>query len=207
MTIRVAINGYGRIGRNILRAHYEGGKKHPLEIVALNDLGDAEDQRAPDEVRHRARTFPGTVVVDGDHMVVNGDRIRVLRAARPGAVAVERARRRCRGRVHGSIHQQGEGRSAPYGRREEGDHLGAGREGRGRDHRLRRQPRSRSKPAHTVISNASCTTNCLAPLVKALHDRIGIVERTHDDGARVHQRPGADRRLSQGPAPRACPRR
>ncbi|NBS65729.1 MAG: erythrose-4-phosphate dehydrogenase, partial [Betaproteobacteria bacterium] len=42
MTIRVAINGYGRIGRNILRAHYEGGKKHPIEIVAINDLGDAK---------------------------------------------------------------------------------------------------------------------------------------------------------------------
>lgn len=57
MTIRVAINGYGRIGRNILRAHYEGGKKHDIQIVAINDLGDPKDKRASHTVRHSARTF------------------------------------------------------------------------------------------------------------------------------------------------------
>ena len=66
MTIKVAINGYGRIGRNILRAHYEGGKKHDLQIVAINDLGDAQDQRAPDSYDTAHGKFPGTVEVDGD---------------------------------------------------------------------------------------------------------------------------------------------
>ena len=83
MTIKVAINGYGRIGRNILRAHYEGGKKHDLQIVAINDLGDPEDQRSPDPLRHGARPVPGHVTVDGDSMVVNGDRIRVLAQRNP----------------------------------------------------------------------------------------------------------------------------
>src|ERR1700691_2800731 len=83
MTIRVAINGYGRIGRNILRAHYETGKKHGFEIVAVNDLGNAEHNAhltRHDTVHGR---FPGTVVVDGDTMVVNGDRIRVCAKRNP----------------------------------------------------------------------------------------------------------------------------
>jgi len=78
MTIRVAINGYGRIGRNILRAHYEGGKKHDIQIVAVNDLGNAETNAHLTRYDTAHGKFPGTVAVDGDHMVVNGDRIRVL---------------------------------------------------------------------------------------------------------------------------------
>ncbi|NBP26627.1 MAG: erythrose-4-phosphate dehydrogenase, partial [Betaproteobacteria bacterium] len=83
MTIRVAINGYGRIGRNVLRAHYEGGKRHDLQIVAINDLGD------PNTNAHLTRhdtahgKFPGTVAVEGDNMVVNGDRIRVFANRNP----------------------------------------------------------------------------------------------------------------------------
>src|SRR5438132_12761266 len=83
MTIRVAINGYGRIGRNILRAHYEGGKKHDIEIVALNDLG------SPDTNAHLTRydtvhgKFPGSVEVEGDSLVINGDRIKVLAQRNP----------------------------------------------------------------------------------------------------------------------------
>ena len=89
MTIKVAINGYGRIGRNILRAHYEGGKKHDIEIVAINDLGSPETNAHLTRYDTAHGKFPGKVAVDGDAMVVNGDRIKVFAQARPG--------RSCRG--------------------------------------------------------------------------------------------------------------
>ena len=82
MTIRVAINGYGRIGRNILRAHYEGGKKHDIEIVAINDLGDPKTNAHLTRY-DTAHGSSGTVEVDGDYMVVNGDKIRVLANRNP----------------------------------------------------------------------------------------------------------------------------
>src|SRR6201747_265507 len=78
MTINVAINGYGRIGRNILRAHYEGGKKHDIAIVAVNDLGSPETNAHLTRYDTAHGKFPGTVAVEGDAMVVNGDRIQVL---------------------------------------------------------------------------------------------------------------------------------
>ena len=78
MTIKVAINGYGRIGRNILRAHYEGGKKHDLAIVAINDLGSPETNAHLTRYDTAHGKFPGKVEVDGDAMVVNGDRIKVF---------------------------------------------------------------------------------------------------------------------------------
>ncbi|HCN88213.1 MAG TPA: erythrose-4-phosphate dehydrogenase, partial [Oxalobacteraceae bacterium] len=74
MTIRVAINGYGRIGRNILRAHYEGGKKNDIQIVAINDLGDAKSNAHLTRYDTAHGKFPGTVTVDGDSMIVNGDK-------------------------------------------------------------------------------------------------------------------------------------
>ena len=77
MTIRVAINGYGRIGRNILRAHYEGGKKHDIEIVAINDLGDAATNAHLTQYDTAHGRFPGEVSIDGDSLVVNGDKIKV----------------------------------------------------------------------------------------------------------------------------------
>ena len=88
MTIKVAINGYGRIGRNILRAHYEGGKKHGLAIVAINDLGSPETNAHLTRYDTAHGKFPGKVAVDGDSMVVDGDRIKVFAAARPGEAAV-----------------------------------------------------------------------------------------------------------------------
>ena len=107
MTIKVAINGYGRIGRNILRAHYEGGKKH--------DIADRRDQR-PGEPKTNAHLtkydtahgrFQGSVAVDGDSMVVNGDRIKVL-AQRDPAQLPWGPRRRRGARVHRLLHDQGE---------------------------------------------------------------------------------------------------
>src|SRR5687768_16553444 len=94
MSIKVAINGYGRIGRNILRAHYEAGKKHDVQIVALNDLGNAETNAhlTRDDTVHGK--FPATVHVDRVSMVVNGDRIKVLAVRNPaelpwGSVGVD----------------------------------------------------------------------------------------------------------------------
>jgi glyceraldehyde 3-phosphate dehydrogenase len=174
MTIRVAINGYGRIGRNILRAHYEGGKKHDLQIVALNDLGDAQTNAHLTKYDTAHGRFPGTVEVDGDHLVVNGDRIRVCAQKDPAQLpwkelAVDVVLE-CTGlftsKAKTSAHITAGAKkviiSAP------GDKDVDATIVYGVNHGV-------LKAAHTVISNASCTTNCLAPLVKALHDRIGVV--------------------------------
>ncbi|MEJ0003227.1 MAG: glyceraldehyde 3-phosphate dehydrogenase NAD-binding domain-containing protein [Pararobbsia sp.] len=83
MAIRVAINGYGRIGRNTLRAFYEEGKKHDIEIVAINDLGNAHTNAHLTQYDTVHGKFPGTITVDGDYMIVNGDRIRVLANRNP----------------------------------------------------------------------------------------------------------------------------
>src|SRR4029450_10151388 len=78
MTIKVAINGYGRIGRNVLRTHYEGGKKHDLAIVAINDLGSPETNAHLTRYDTAQGKFPGKIDVEGDSMIVNGDRIKVF---------------------------------------------------------------------------------------------------------------------------------
>src|SRR5450631_502971 len=178
MSIKVAINGYGRIGRNILRAHYEGasaGKhRHDLVIVAINDLG------SPDTNAHLTRydtthgKFPCKVEVDGDAMVVNGDRIKVLAQRNPaelpwGALGVDVVLE-CTGlfttKEKASSHIKGGAKkviiSAPGGKDVDATIVF------GVNHQT-------LKAAYTVISNASCTTNCLAPLVKPLHDNIGVV--------------------------------
>jgi len=174
MTIRVAINGYGRIGRNILRAHYEGGKKHDLQIVALNDLGDAQTNAHLTKYDTAHGRFPGTVEVDGDYLVVNGDRIRVCAQKDPaqlpwkelGVDVVLECTGLFTSKAKTSAHIMAGAKkviiSAP------GDKDVDATVVYGVNHGV-------LKAAHTVISNASCTTNCLAPLVKALHDRIGVV--------------------------------
>ncbi|MBL8484423.1 MAG: type I glyceraldehyde-3-phosphate dehydrogenase [Rhodocyclaceae bacterium] len=174
MTIRVAINGYGRIGRNILRAHYEGGKKHDIEIVAVNDLGNAQTNAhltRHDTVHGR---FPGTVAVDGDAMVVNGDRIRVLAQRNPaelpwgdlGIDVVLESTGLFTSKEKASSHLRGGAKkviiSAPGGKDVDATVV------YGVNH-------DTLKASHTVISNASCTTNCLAPVVKPLHEKIGVV--------------------------------
>jgi glyceraldehyde 3-phosphate dehydrogenase len=174
MTIRVAINGYGRIGRNILRAHYEGGKKHDIQIVAVNDLGNAETNAHLTRYDTAHGKFPGTVAVDGDHMVVNGDRIRVLANRDPsqlpwGELGVDVVHE-CTGffasKEKAGAHLRGGAKkviiSAPGGKDVDATVV------YGVNHGV-------LKASHTVISNASCTTNCLAPLVKPLHEKIGLV--------------------------------
>jgi glyceraldehyde 3-phosphate dehydrogenase len=174
MPIRVAINGYGRIGRNILRAHYEGGKKHDIQIVAVNDLGSPETNAHLTRYDTAHGKFPGTVVVDGDHMVVNGDRIRVLAIRDPsqlpwGEMGVDVVHE-CTGfftsKEKAGAHLKGGAKkvviSAPGGKDVDATVV------YGVNHGV-------LKASHTVVSNASCTTNCLAPLVKPLHEKIGLV--------------------------------
>ncbi len=174
MTIRVAINGYGRIGRNILRAHYEGGKKHGIEIVAINDLGDAKTNAHLTKYDTAHGKFPGTVTVDGDSLVVNGDRIRVCAQRDPAQLPWKELNvdvvLECTGfftsKAKASAHIAAGAKkviiSAP------GDKDVDATVVYGVNHSV-------LKASHTVISNASCTTNCLAPLVKALDDSVGVV--------------------------------
>jgi glyceraldehyde 3-phosphate dehydrogenase len=175
MTIKVAINGYGRIGRNILRAHYESDKSRDIQIVAINDLGNA--QTNAHLTRHDTvhGKFHGTVTVEGDSMVVNGDRIKVLAQRNPAElpwaelgvdVVFE-----CTGffttKEKAGAHIKGGAKkviiSAPGGKDVDATIV------YGVNHKS-------LKASDTVISNASCTTNCLAPLAKALNDKIGIVQ-------------------------------
>jgi glyceraldehyde 3-phosphate dehydrogenase len=174
MAVKVGINGYGRIGRNILRALYEAGRTNEIQIVGINDLGDANTNAHLTRFDTAHGRFPGEVAVDGDSMVVNGDRIRVLKSRDPAAlpwgelgvdVVLE-----CTGlfttKEKASAHLKGGAKkvviSAPGGKDVDATVV------YGVNHDVLRSDM-------TVISNASCTTNCLAPLAKVLHDNIGLV--------------------------------
>ena len=174
MTIKVAINGFGRIGRMVLRAHYEGGKKHGLQFVAINDLGDAATNAHLLKYDTAHGKFPGSVKVEGDSLVVNGDRIKVVAERDPAklpwkSLGVEVVME-CTGlftsKAKAGAHLQAGARkviiSAP-GEKDVDRTVVFGV-----NHKA-------LKESDSVISNASCTTNCLAPLVKALDDRIGVV--------------------------------
>jgi glyceraldehyde 3-phosphate dehydrogenase len=174
MAIKVGINGYGRIGRNILRALYEGKRNSQVQIVALNDLGDAKTNAHLTRYDTVHGKFPGEVTVDGDSMVVNGDRIRVLAERDPsklpwGDLGVEFVLE-CTGlftsKAKAGAHLKGGAKkvmiSAPGGDDVDATIV------YGVNHNV-------LKKDHTVVSNASCTTNCLAPLAKVLHEKIGIV--------------------------------
>jgi glyceraldehyde 3-phosphate dehydrogenase len=173
MTIKVAINGYGRIGRNVLRAHYEGGKKNDIQIVAINDLGNAESNAHLTRYDTAHGKFPGTVVVEGDYMIINGDKIRVFAQRNPadipwGELDVDVVLE-CTGffasKEKASAHLKGGAKkviiSAPGGNDVDATVVFGVNQGV-------------LKSSDTVISNASCTTNCLAPLVKPLNDTIGL---------------------------------
>jgi len=174
MAIKVAINGFGRIGRNVLRAHYAAGKKHGIEFVAINDLGNAATNAHLLKYDTAHGRFAGTVEVDGDSLVVNGDRIKVVAERDPAklpwkALGVDVVLE-CTGLFTSKA--------------KAGAHLGAGAR-----KVIISAPGEKDvdrtvvvgvnhgelKASDTVISNASCTTNCLAPLVKALDDSVGVV--------------------------------
>ncbi|HEY6515117.1 MAG TPA: type I glyceraldehyde-3-phosphate dehydrogenase [Steroidobacteraceae bacterium] len=174
MPIKVGINGYGRIGRNVLRALYEGRRTGEVQIVALNDLGDAKTNAHLTRYDTVHGKFDGEVTVDGDAMVVNGDRIKVLAERDPaklpwGELGVEYVYESTglfTSKAKASAHLKSGARrviiSAPGGEDVDATIV------YGVNHNV-------LKSDFTVISNASCTTNCLVPVVKVLHDKIGMV--------------------------------
>src|ERR1700760_3768722 len=174
MAIKVGINGYGRIGRNVLRALYESKRTGEIQIVALNDLGDAKTNAHLTRYDTAHGRFSGEVAVDGDSMVVNGDRIRVLAERDPAKLPWESLGvefvLECTGlftsKARAGAHLKGGARkviiSAPGGDDVDATIV------YGVNHQV-------LKSSFSVISNASCTTNCLAPIAKVLHDKIGVV--------------------------------
>jgi glyceraldehyde 3-phosphate dehydrogenase len=173
MTIKVAINGFGRIGRMVLRAHYEGGKKHDIQFVAVNDLGDAQTNAHLLKYDTAHGPFPARVEVKEKHLVVNGDAIQVVAERDPAklpwrALGVDVVME-CTGlftsKAKAGAHLQAGAKkviiSAP-GEKDVDRTVVFGV-----NHKT-------LKDSDSVISNASCTTNCLAPLVKAIDDRIGV---------------------------------
>jgi len=174
MPIKVAINGYGRIGRNIMRALYEAKRAHEIQIVAINDLGDAKTNAHLTRYDTAHGPFPFPVGVDGDSLVVAGDKIKVCAERDPsklpwGSLGVDIVLE-CTGlfttKEKAGMHLKAGAKkvviSAPGGKDVDATIV------YGVNHKT-------LKGSQTVISNASCTTNCLAPLAKVLHDTVGIV--------------------------------
>jgi glyceraldehyde 3-phosphate dehydrogenase len=173
MAVKIAINGYGRIGRNIMRAIYESGRNQEIQVVAINDLGDAKTNAHLTQYDSAHGKFNGTVSVDGDHLVINGDRIRVCSERDPanlpwaelGVDIVHESTGFFASKEKASAHLAAGAKkviiSAPGGSDVDATIV------YGVNHEI-------LKASDTVISNASCTTNCLAPLVKPLHDKIGV---------------------------------
>ncbi|WP_262270328.1 MULTISPECIES: type I glyceraldehyde-3-phosphate dehydrogenase [Microvirga] len=171
MTVKVAINGFGRIGRNILRGIVESGRKD-IEVVAINDLGPVETNAHLlrfDSVHGR---FPADVQVDGEFLVINGQKIRVTAIKDPATlphrelgvdIAME-----CTGiftsKEKASAHLTAGAKRVIVSAPADGADLtvvyGVNHDKLTKD--------------HMVISNASCTTNCLAPVAKVLHEAVGI---------------------------------
>ncbi len=174
MAVKVAINGYGRIGRNILRALYEAKRTHDIQVVAVNDLGNAETNAHLTQYDTAHGRFPGEVSVEGGDLIVNGDRIKVCAERDPAKlpwkdlgvdIAIESTglfTSKAKAGAHLAAGAKKVIISAPGDKDVDGTFV------YGVNHEL-------IKGSHEVISNASCTTNCLAPLAKVLHEKIGIV--------------------------------
>jgi glyceraldehyde 3-phosphate dehydrogenase len=173
MAIKVGINGYGRIGRNILRALYESRRTQEIQILAINDLGDVATNAHLTRYDSVHGRFPGEITATDQSMVVNGDPIRILAERDPAKLPW--------GRLGVDVVLECTGLFTSKAKA--GAHLQAGAKKviisapgtevdativYGVNHQ-------RLKASDTVISNASCTTNCLAPLVKPLHERIGLL--------------------------------
>ena len=174
MTIKVAINGFGRIGRNVFRALYESGKQDQFEVVAVNDLGDASTNAHLLQYDTAHGRFSQSVTVEEDQFMVGETRVRVLAERDPsqlpwselGVDVVMECTGLFASKEKASAHLAAGARkviiSAPGGKDVDATVV------YGVNHDV-------LKASDTVISNASCTTNCLAPLVKPLHDHIGVL--------------------------------
>ena len=182
MAIRIAINGYGRIGRNVLRAIHESGRAKEFDVVAVNDLGDAETNAHLTQYDTAHGRFPGTVTVEGGDIVINGDRVKVFAERDPsklpwGELKIDVVLE-CTGlfasKAKAGAHIAAGAKkviiSAPGASDVDGTFV------YGVNH-------DQLRASHTVISNASCTTNCLAPLANVLNTKIGI---THGLMTTIH---------------------
>lgn len=174
MTIRVAINGYGRIGRNVLRACYENGRTEEIEIVAINDLGDVEINAHLTEYDTTHGKFVGSVEVKDGDLVIDGDVIKCLSERDPtklpwGDLNIDVVYE-CTGlfanKDKAKMHLDAGAKkvliSAPAGSDVKTIVYGVNNDTLTAD--------------DVIVSNASCTTNCLAPLVKPLHDELGVAK-------------------------------
>jgi len=172
MTIKVAINGYGRIGRNIMRAVHEYGRTDEIKIVAINDLGDAETNAHLTQYDTAQGRFAGQVEVDGGDLVINGDRVKVFAERDPAKLPWAEL----------GIDVVYECTGLFRSKQTAGAHIAAGARkviisapGQEVDNTIVFGVNDSSlRSTDQVISNASCTTNCLAPLAKVLHEGIGI---------------------------------
>lgn len=174
MTIRVAINGYGRIGRNILRAHYEYGKKHDIKIVAINDLGDPKINAHLTQYDTTHGKLPYSVSSDDTAIFIDDDRIIMLRKKNPielpwsqlGIDVVLECTGLFTTRKKAYAHLQSGAKkviiSAPGSADIDATIV------YGINHNI-------LKASDSIISNASCTTNCLVPLIQPLHTEIGVL--------------------------------
>jgi len=172
MAIKVAINGYGRIGRNIMRALYESGRTEEIQIVAINDLGDAETNAHLTRYDTAHGKFPFEVLVKDGDLIIDGDRIKVLAERDPAKLPWSDL----------GVDVVHESTGLFTSKEKAGAHLAAGAEkviisapGQNVDNTVVYGVNHHSlKSTDRIISNASCTTNCLAPLAKVLHEGIGI---------------------------------
>ncbi len=172
MTIRIAINGYGRIGRNVLRALYEYQRRNEFEIVAINAIGDLESALYLTKYDSTHGPFKAEVHTNGTDLIINGDTIKVLQERDPTKAPWKAL----------NIDVVFECTGLFTSREKASAHLAAGAKkvlisapGEGVDvtvvYGVNHQ---QINPDHRIVSNASCTTNCLAPLAKVLHEAIGI---------------------------------
>jgi len=172
MPVRVAINGYGRIGRNVLRALYEANRTDEIQIVAINDLGDMAPHVYLTKYDTTHGRFNAEVRAEGNELIVNGDRIKVLSERDPEKLPW--------GELDIDVVYESTGRFTARDKAEL--HLKAGAKkvliaapGKNADITVvYGVNHDQLKPEHRIVSNASCTTNCLAPVAKVLNDAVGI---------------------------------